>query len=522
MTRKIYIADRIHSPAVGTAHNALVVESGRVVSSSTADVARRQFPDAEIIDFESCTITPGLTDSHIHLVEWAVARTQVDLARANSMEEAAATVAAAAPVSGWIMGRGWNPHRWGGDYPSCAVLDRVAGSVPVVLQSHDMHALWLNTRALERIGIANVQSDPEGGRILRDAAGHATGVLLENAAQLVVPHLPRYDVESILELIVDAQRELHSYGITGIHSFPGIHLKDPDPLPALQLLRERGALTLRILQHIALERLDDAIRLGLRSGFGDEWIRIGGVKMFLDGALGSRTAWMREPYEASSDCGVQVMTGPDFRETVARAAAHGIASVVHAIGDAAVALAFDVLTDTAVRVASLPHRVEHVQCLPPDFGSWLSQGVICSVQPSHLMSDWRAADAHWGARSAQTYAFRYMLEHGATLAFGSDAPVEPADARHGLYAAVARQDLAGEPADGWHAAQRLKGREALDAYTTGAALAAGLDPARANLAPGALADFVAWQQDPLEIEARALLSLEPAATIVAGQIVFGG
>lgn len=522
MTRTIYIADRIHAPAAGEAHNALIVEGGRVFGTTSAARARQQFADAEIIDLEGCTITPGLTDSHIHLVEWAVARTQVDLAHAASIDEAAATAAAAAPAHGWIMGRGWNPHRWGGTYPNSAALDRVAAAVPVVLQSHDMHALWLNTLALERVGITETQSDPEGGRILRDAAGEPTGVLLENAAQLVVPHLPRYDSDGILSLVVDAQQELHSYGITGIHSFPGVHLKDPDPLPTLQRLRERDALSLRILQHIPLERMDDAIRLGLRSGFGDEWIRIGGVKMFLDGALGSRTAWMREPYEASSERGVQVMTERDFREAVTRAAMHGIASVVHAIGDAAVALAFDVLTDKALRVSALPHRVEHVQCLPRDFSRWLNRGVICSVQPSHLMSDWRAADSHWGARSAQTYAFRYMLDHGAALAFGSDAPVEPADARHGLYAALTRQDLSGEPAEGWHAGQRLTGREALAAYTTGAALAAGTDPASVNLSAGALADFVAWPQDPLDIEARALLSLKPAATVVAGKIVFGG
>jgi predicted amidohydrolase YtcJ len=518
---RIFVAERVHAlNPRGEGGNAILVADGYVVAIATREACLALQPHAEIIDLGALTITPGLIDAHIHLVEWAVARTQVDLSGARSIPEAARMVAARSPINGWIMGRGWNPHHWGGAYPDRAALDAVIPNVAVALQSHDMHALWLNSRALNETGVMQVTADPAGGRILRDQSGAPTGVLLENAAQLITDHLPRYDSSTVIPMIVAAQRELHSYGITGVHAFPNVHLREPDAFAVTGELYERRELRLRVLQHIALDHLDDAIRLGLRSGFGNDWLRVGGVKMFLDGALGSRTAWMRAPYEGTGDRGVQVLPENEFRDAVRGAAGHGIASVVHAIGDAAVTLAFDVLTDDAVRVRALPHRIEHVQCLPADCADKLGQRVVCSVQPAHLMTDWRAADRYWGERAAQTYAFRYMIDNGAMLAFGSDAPVERADPRHGLYAAVARTDLACEPPGGWHPEQRITSREALVAYTTGAAFTAGIPATKAGLAPEALADFVAWQQDPLAVEAADLLALTPGVTVVGGEIVF--
>lgn len=524
MKRTIFTASRVDAlNPRGHGGHALLVQSGRIQAIGSLAELRSIASDAEIVHFGNATITPGLTDAHLHLTEWAVARTQIDLSAARSVADVARSVAAAPRNGSFIQGRGWNPHAWGGQYPARDVLDAVAPDIPVVLQSHDMHALWLNSKALQLAGIDDATVDPPGGRILRER-GQPTGILLEYAAQLMVPHLPRYDADRIIPLMLEAQRELHGYGITGVHSFPGVHLVDPDPFVVLQAMRNRHELRLRVLQHIALDKLDAAIRVGLRSGFGDDWLRIGGVKMFLDGALGSRTAWMSQPYEASADRGVEVMTETDFRDAVRQAADAGIACVVHAIGDAAVRRAFDVLVaqaESEQQPLAVPHRVEHVQCLPPECAPILGKRVVCSVQPAHLMTDWRAADRHWGERAAWTYAFRFMLDNGATLACGSDAPVESADPRHGLYAAVTRTDLNGEPAPGWHSEQRIGAREALAGYTTGPAYAAGIAPALAGLAPGGFADFVAWKQDPLEIEPAELLRIEPVATVVAGEIVYG-
>jgi predicted amidohydrolase YtcJ len=243
--------------------------------------------------------------------------------------------------------------------------------------------------------------------------------------------------------------------------------------------------------------------------------------MFLDGALGSRTAWMFEPYEGSGSRGIQVLDGGEFRYHVRRAARAGIATTVHAIGDAAVALAFDVLSDPGLRVAAMPHRIEHVQCLPHGREDVPARAdITCSVQPAHLITDWSIADRHWGTeRARRTYAFRTLLSAGARLAFGSDAPVEPADPRLGLMAATARTDLDGNPAAGWFPEERIPMRDALLAYTRHAVEATGVRGG--VLRPGAPADIVAWQPDPFSVDARDLLSMRCVATVIGGEVVHG-
>ena len=523
MTHRLFVASRVHTlSAAGPASaNAVLVANGRVIAVGDVDQLRNSRRDAEVHDFGETVITPGLTDAHIHITEWAVARQHVELGGADSIEECLAAIARSPGKDAWVQGRGWNPHKWGGGYPDRHQLDKAISDRPAAFQSHDMHALWVNTAALERAGITASTGDPDGGRIVRDERGEPTGMLLETAAQLVVNRIPKVTIDDMMASVLDAQRELHSFGITGIHSFPGFHLPEPDPLPVLQQLLERGHLGLRVLQHIPLDKLDNAIELGLRSGFGGDWIRIGGVKMFLDGALGSRTALMRTPYENSSDCGVDVLPEPEFKDFVRRAADAGIATVVHAIGDAAVARAFDVLSSVP-QVGAIPHRIEHVQCFPMDRRALLSSGIVCSVQPCHLMTDWPAADRHWGARGAATYAFRTLLDGGAVLACGSDAPVEAVDPRLGLYAAVARRDTRHEPKQGWHAEQNISIGEVFAGYTNGAAVAAGAVGSQGAIVPGAFADFAVWKQDPLLCTGAELLELEVAATIVGGEVVWQG
>lgn len=505
-----------------TPAEAVLVRGSRIVAVGSRAALRSRSPDAAELELPGSWLTPGLTDAHVHLTEWALARRDADLSEADSPEAAlAAVVAHGASPGGWIRGRGWNPHRWGAAEPARELLDRAFPDRPVALQSHDMHALWVNTAALRAAGIERGVADPEGGRIVRDERGEPTGLLLERAGELVIAAIPRPTEGEVVDAVQGAQGILHALGITGVHSFPGITLPDPDPLLVLQRLRERGDLRLRILQHIRLERLDAAIALGVRSGFGDEWIRVGGVKMFLDGALGSRTAWMREPYEQDDSLGVAVLEGAAFAEHVARAAAAGIATTVHAIGDAAVSLALDVLADPALRVPGLPHRIEHVQCCPPErLADAGRAGIVCSVQPCHLITDWRAADRHWGERRARgTYAFASLARGGAVLAFGSDAPVEPIDPRRGLFAAVQRQDPAGEPRDGWQAQERLAARAALHGFTTGPAFAAGVPGEQGVIRAGAPADLVAWDRDPLFCPPGELLEMRAVATLVAGAVV---
>ncbi|MGH7444049.1 MAG: amidohydrolase, partial [Longimicrobiales bacterium] len=406
----LLVAERLHAfaPAADLSRaDAVLVVDDRVARIGRGTDLRTGLAASQIVELPGATLTPGFTDAHIHLTEWALARRQVDLSDARSPEHAVAAVAAHAaahPPADWLRGFAWNPHHWGGAYPDRALLDRAFPDLPVVLQSHDMHALWLNGAALQRAGIDDATPDPAGGRIVRDIDGRATGVLLEYAAQLANRALPAPALSEMVDAVAAAQDALHRLGITGVHSFPGIHVPVPQPLAVLQALRAQNRLRLRALQHVSLDLLDDAIRLGLHSGFGDDWLRIGGVKMFLDGALGSRTAWMREPYEGTSDLGLNVLAPAEFEHHVMRAAAAGIATTVHAIGDAAVCLALDVLA-RAPRNLAVPHRIEHVQCCPGErFADAGRHGILCSVQPAHLISDWRAADRHWGTRARSAYA----------------------------------------------------------------------------------------------------------------------
>ena len=262
--------------------------------------------------------------------------------------------------------------------------------------------------------------------------------------------------------------------------------------------------------------------MGLRSGLGGDWLRVGGVKMFLDGALGSRTALMREPYEGEPDNrGIGTFPPEEFRDAVRRAAEAGIASTVHAIGDAAVELALDVLS-SAPRVEAMPHRIEHVQLCPPGLWERAGQsGVVGSMQPVHLMSDIPAAERHWGHdRSRGAFAFAALQRAGMTLAFGSDAPVETCDPRPGLFAATCRKGWDGSPADEWFPEHGITADAALRAYTEGPAAASGEEARRGRLLPGYDADLVAWDRDPLAIEREELREMMCVLTMVNGEVVY--
>jgi predicted amidohydrolase YtcJ len=520
----LILADRIHTCSATGTVEALLVRHGRVVAAGPAADVRSCVRDhASTLDLRGTTLTPGLTDAHVHLTEWAFARREVDLSRAESPEHAAALVAEAAPAdTDWIRGRGWNPHRWA-HAPTRQTLDALVPDRPVALQSHDMHSLWVNSAALDLAGVDAGTADPEGGTIVRTSTGEPTGLLLEWAAQLVTTRIPAPTLREAENAVCEAQEELHSLGITGVHSFPPIHLLEPDAGLVVERLHAAGRLQVRVLQHLALPALDAAIARKVRSGAGDEWLRVGSLKMFLDGALGSRTAWMRAPYEDASGHGMQVLNEVEFRHHVRRAAAHGIAATVHAIGDAAVSLALDVLSDPASRVPAMPHRIEHLQCCPVDrFGAAAEAGIVCSMQPSHLITDWRIAERCWGVeRSRGAFALRSLLDHGTTLAFGSDVPVEPVDPRRGLYAAVTRQDLEEEPPDGWFPGERIAARDALCGYTVGPARAAGLAEPAGSLGPGAPADVVAWDRDPLG-PPDALMNMRCVAAFVGGMQLYTG
>jgi predicted amidohydrolase YtcJ len=468
-------------------------------------VPRYELPDA--------LVTPGLVDGHTHLALWALNRRRVELSGLRTREEVIARVAAAQPVQGWIIGQGWDANGWT-SAPDRHALDRVQAG-PVYLDSLDVHSVWLNSAALAAAGITRELPDPYGGRIVRDATGEPSGLLLERAVELVTPHLPEPPQDMLDAALLEAQGEAHRLGVTGIHDVESMQV-----LEAFQRLESAGKLRLRVLFHPPVSSLSGLISRGIRSGQGSEWLVTGGVKLFLDGSLGSQTAWMLEPYAGSRDRGMPITGEEEARRAMTAAAAAGIASTVHAIGDAAVRRALDLLED--LPTVGLPHRIEHFQCVHPlDLERTTRGGLVISMQPAHLLTDIPLVDRHWGERGRGAYAFRSLLKRGARLVFGSDVPVASLDPRQGIFAALERKGLDGAPGDGWRPEEKLGFTEALGGYTVAAAHAAGVGQRRGMLAPGFDADLVAWSVDAAAErgDGAAFRQGRAVLTVVGGSVV---
>jgi predicted amidohydrolase YtcJ len=507
-------ARRVLTLAPAVSGDAIWWEAGRIRAVGGAAAVAKLVP-AHTPRFElpGALVTPGFVDGHTHFAMWALNRRRVELAAARTREEALARVGAASPVQGWVQGQGWDANGWPTP-PDRHALDAVQ-PVPVYLDSLDVHAAWVNTAALTVAGITRETPDPFGGRIVRDAAGEPTGLLLERAVELMTRHLPEPPGAALDEAILEAQAEAHRLGVTGIHDVEGLHALD-----AFRRLEARRRLQLRVLFHPPVESLPDLVATGVRSGTGSEWLSFGGVKMFLDGSLGSRTAWMLDPYSGTRDRGMAITTAEEAHAAVQTAARAGIAATIHAIGDAAVRRALDLLT-AAARTA-LPHRIEHLQCVhPQDLDRAAAAGVVASMQPAHLLTDIPLVDRHWGGRGAGAYAFRSLLRRRTAMVFGSDVPVAAIDPREGVYAALERRDSGGGPDGGWRPEEKLGFEDIVRCYTLGAAVAAGVEHRRGTLAPGRDADLVAWEVDP-EAErgsGNAFRAGRAVLTVVGGEVM---
>jgi predicted amidohydrolase YtcJ len=489
-------------------------QDGRIRGVGSAaeleQVAPRHVPRMELAE---ALVTPGLVDGHTHLAMWALNRRRVELAGLATREEVIARVAAARPLQGWVIGQGWDANAWPSP-PDRLALDRVQQG-PVYLDSLDVHAAWLNSAALATAGITRDAPDPFGGRIVRDANGDPTGLLLERAVELVTPFLPEPPAQVLEEALRDAQVEAHRLGVTGIHDVESMAVLD-----AFRRLDASGDLRLRVLFHPPVGALPRLIAGGARSGQGSEWLMLGGVKIFLDGSLGSRTAWMLEPYAGTRDRGMPITGEEEVRDAMTSAAAAGIATTVHAIGDAAVRRALELLS--AVPRLSIPHRIEHFQCVHPlDLDRAPRTGIVLSMQPAHLLTDIDLVDRHWGDRGRGAYAFRSLLQRGARLVFGSDVPVASLDPRAGIYAALERKGFNGAPAGGWRPEEKIGFSEAVAGYTVAPAHAAGVGHRRGVLAPGFDADLVAWEMDPTAErgDGEAVRQGHAVLTVVGGETV---
>jgi predicted amidohydrolase YtcJ len=481
-------------------------------------------------NLERRTVIPGLTDAHLHWLWTARAMRYVDVFEVPTKTVALARVAErvkdTAPGE-WVIGHGWSQSVWSDKaFPTAADLDTVAPNHPVCLHAKSGHAVWVNSTAMRVAGIpANVTN--EG--IQHDGSGQPTGIFFETAAELITAHIPDPNLEQIAELMQDAQQLALASGLTGCHDFDG-----PNCLRVLQMLRERDQLSLRFVKNINDSWVDHAYEIGLRWGFGDDWLRIGGVKMFADGALGPLTALMLDPYETDpKNTGMAVLSKEEMREQVSKASIAGLPSTIHAIGDQAVRTVLDVYADIRKEEAARGitpdqrrHRIEHVQNVHPDDAHRLAAlDIIASMQPIHATSDMDMAERYWGDRCERAYNARLQIDQGAVVAFGSDSPVDPFDPFAGIYAAVTRRRPDGSPGEnGWYPELRLTVEEALRGFTIGPAYAAGMEDRLGKLAPGYLADLVVLDRDLMSIPPDEILDMAShvVATMVGGQWRFGG
>ena len=522
---KILYNAHIHTqnPSLPVA-SALVIDRQWILAVGNHDDLSAQFPHAEKEDMRGRVILPGLTDAHLHLQYYSLSLQKIDCetgTKEECMRRVQERVQNTKPGE-WVLGHGWNQNVWG-IWPTASELDAIAPNNPVYLTAKSLHASWANTRAMQLAKITAQTPDPQNGQIQRDSQGNATGILLETAMELVGDVVPSTTVEEIAHAMEKAQAILWRMGLTGVHDFDR-----RESFMALQQLHAQGRLKLRVLKNLPVELLDQAFELGLRGGFGDDLLRIGNIKAFMDGALGPHTAAMFQPYIGEGENrGILNMDGEELFEHGRKAAQVGLGMTVHAIGDRAnheVLDAYEQLRryETENRLPHLRHRIEHVQVIHPDDAPRLAQlDVIASMQPIHATSDMYMADQFWGERSRLAYAMKAQLDFGAHLALGSDAPVESPNPFCGLHAAVTRRRADGSPSpDGWYPEQRLTLAQAWEGYTLGPAYAAGLETRLGRLAPNHLADLIALKQDPFTCDPDEMLTMESAATMVAGEWVW--
>lgn len=506
----------------------IAIEDGRIVALvPPEDAASWRRRAGEITDLAGAHVYPGFSESHAHVAGLGAALDQVDLKGATSFEEVVQRARAAAdrlPPGSWVVGRGWDQNLWPDTaFPHHAALSNALPEHPVALRRVDGHAVLTNALGLAAAGITRETPDPPGGRILREARGEPTGVLIDTAEALldrVVPEPTSADTE---RRMLAAAAHLLALGHTSVHD-AGTTASE---LAVLRRLQHEGRLSIRVW--VMLDGSDDALlATELESGpqvSTDGMLTIRAVKLYADGALGSRGAWLAAPYaDEPGTSGLEVISAARMLDIVRRAARAGFSPCIHAIGDAGVSRVLDVFEQGLAGLAGLRPRVEHAQIVAPgDVPRFAQLGAVASVQPTHCTSDMPWVPERLGAeRTAWAYRWRSLLDAGAHLALGSDAPIESSDPRLGMWAAVTRQTVAGTPPGGWNPAEALTAREAIAGYTEWAAFAAGEEGWRGQITPGYAADLTVIDRDLEAGPPAEILQAQIVRTVVAGRDMFVG
>ena len=531
------VAARGETSAATRIVEAVAIANGRILAvGSDEEIRTCKGLNTEVIDLRGRLVVPGLADSHVHFIQGGFQLLTVDLKDAPSEEEFVRRIgdkARTLPPGRWMQGGDWDEEAWPSEnLPNRWLIDPVTPRTPVFTSRYDGHAGLANSLALKLAGVTKDTPDPVGGVIVRDPkSGEPTGILKDEAQDLVAKVIPRPTESEMEEALRAALKEAARVGLTSVHDITA----DTDSWNGsftgeIRLLRRaelEGWLTCRIYAITPIANWKNLEQAGISHDMGSAFLEMGAVKAFADGSLGSRTAWMFKPYDddpSNSGLPMPIMAPPAKLEEIARQADQaGIQICTHAIGDRAISSLLDIYERIGgEHPAAHRFRVEHAQHVrPEDFARFGKLGIVASMQPYHAIDDGRWAEKRIGhERARSSYAWKSMLDAGARLAFGSDWPVAPLDPLLGIYAAVTRATLDGKNPGGWFPEQRLTVEEALRAYTLGAAYAAFQEKEKGTVSPGKLADVVVLSDDLFQIPPERIKDVRVEVTIVGGRVVY--
>ena len=513
---RIYSLDSRH-----TVYSALLTKRDRIIFIGHPDSLTLPGERINKIDLRGRAVVPGFIDCHTHVGSVALYEERLGLGDCQTRSEAVDRIRKhLAGFSGeyWILGGGWNANVWPEGRPHKKELDNLNKDRPIALHNKDGHTIWMNSKALQLAGFDRNTPDPTGGRLGRDPDGELNGLAYDTACFIVEQKSESASYPFLNRCLKKFYPKLYRLGITSVHSCESLEFHRI--FRQITANHESG---IRICMHPPMAKAEEIISEKIRSGSGNEWFRMGGLKYFVDGSLGSQTAELFAPYKELGHSGIPVMEAEELGERVSLAARNGLSATIHAIGDKANHKALKALSLSRKISEShkLRHRIEHAQILQPEdrrrFGEL---NVIASMQPLHIAEDIRIADKYLGDRAKNAYPVNALLREGTRVVFGSDMPVADPDPIKGMLAGVARRYMLDKREPSWYPEHCVTPLQALHAYTRDAAFASYEENLKGTLEPGKLADFVVLSEDFLEGGEETLYNTRPVMTVLGGEIVY--